>query len=143
MELVSYGSRLSGLGGSLEWDPGATAWLVARVDFAGGDYPIEGAKQVGCNRRTRGQRRGQRRCSGTGGRGGNTTGLVQRTDFARGAGAKQLGEGRREGGAQHSAANILAVSVGPRPARDRRMGASAAIPPVGQCVSALRRKDDL
>lgn len=57
MELAAYGSRLSGLGGSLEWDPGATAWLVARVDFAGGDYPIEGAKQVG-NSRTGLQGRG-------------------------------------------------------------------------------------
>ncbi|KAG2448912.1 hypothetical protein HYH02_006260 [Chlamydomonas schloesseri] len=47
MELRSrYGSRLEAAGGFLRATPDALAWLVDRVDFAGGSYPIEGAKQV-------------------------------------------------------------------------------------------------
>ncbi|KAG2432813.1 hypothetical protein HXX76_008547 [Chlamydomonas incerta] len=47
MELRSrYGSRLEAAGGFLRPEPAALTWLVDRVDFAGGSYPIEGAKQV-------------------------------------------------------------------------------------------------
>ena len=47
MELRSrYGSRLEAAGGFLRPHPAALVWLVDRVDFAGGSYPIEGAKQV-------------------------------------------------------------------------------------------------
>ncbi|KAG2485546.1 hypothetical protein HYH03_015714 [Edaphochlamys debaryana] len=41
-----YAPRLGALGAALSPEPEAVEWLVDRVDFAGGSYPIEGAKQV-------------------------------------------------------------------------------------------------